>query len=465
MDLSRREFMQAGTVSLLSLQGGVVPERGDLQGTEASGFQAVAHLIGDSDARPAPNSEFFNQENANKVYYGYLYDELDTGDQWWITQDSDRWIQFRMIPKTQLNEVRSIDYSSFFDHTFARPEAPDDKNWEYTAAEVTKVNSEIELASSTTLMSTQRGNYPPGTEAIPGIACRVTGTPTAGRADAGYFTADNGFGIGEDSTDSYVFLRKGGSEYKVYRSDWNGFVPNSRLWTNPQPVVTRFPHLFYGGGSIRFRALIHSDNETKLETLHTITPENTPGGWTDGPPFNQPNLPIQFSSSSLSGGSLRANAAHYEFSESNSETRINGEHIEAISVSTTGWTPLLSWRKRSGWDMVNVKPQKISIVARNNDLKLSLQLNTTLDSPTWTLPTSTDSDETAVEVATGGTFTDTGQRRWPGYAVAGTGNNSGQPSSDDLNFNLPAGQTVTLAAQAVGSTGNAYGAVGWEEYF
>jgi hypothetical protein len=321
------------------------------------------------------------------------------------------------------------------------------------------------------MFSNQRGNYPPGTESIAGWAWRVTGTPTAGDGRAGYYTADNGFGVGEDTTDSFIFLRKGGTEETVYRSDWNGdYNPDSRAWVNDQPVIVRVPHLFYGGGSIRVRSLIHDNNATRVRTLHTFTPDNTPAGWADGPPFDQPNLPIRFESNSLSGGAVRANAAHYERGESGAETRINGEHIETVDVTTSDWTPLISWRKRTGWESVNVRPLNVAVEAAGNDVELELQLNPVLDgNESFGLPVHTSSDETSVEVATnnGNTYSITtdGERRWLSFAIAGQGNQSGEATASKLDFSLPNDQIVTLAAQSVGGSATVSGFVALEEFF
>lgn len=466
LDTSRRKFMQVGAVSVLGLSG-------DLNGqVDTSGepnreyeFQGVADLMGPADARPAAGSEFFD----NKIYYWYRYEETDTGDRYFISQDDNAWRLLTMNPETQVDEVRVEDYTSFFDHTFARPGAPDDKNWFYSEADVTKFESEIELAATTMLESTQHGNYPPGTESIAGWACRVTGTPTSGEAVAGYFNDQNGFGCGEDATDSFVFLRKAGVTTKVYRSDWNGdHTPSSRAWVSDEPVITRAPHLFYGGGSIKIRALIHDDNETRVRTLHTFTPANTPSDWAAGPPFDQPNLPITFETNSLAGGALRANAGHYERGNSDAERRVSGEHFAAITVPTDDWVPLLSWQKRTDWDMVNVKPLTISVSATSNDIKIELQLDPTLTGATFGLPIHTDSDETAVEVTSDGnqgTIDVDGQRRWVGYASAGQANKGGDATTTDLDFNLPNDQIVTLAAQAEEGSATASGSVSWSEFF
>jgi hypothetical protein len=460
MDLSRREFMLAGTTSLLSLNTSVSQINPDDTDSTEYEFQGVADLVGPKDALPGPDDPFWD----DKIAYAYRYEAIDVGERFFKTEDDPDWQNLTMFPETQVEEVRTENYNAFFNHTFARPGAPDSKNWAYTDADVTKQDSEVKLASTTTLESTQRGNYPAGVEAIPGVAFRVTGTPTAGSAEAGYFTANNGGGVGEDSTDSYVFLRKGGTTKKVYRSDWNGYAPDSRVWTGNRPVITRLPHLFYGGGDFEIRAILHRQDESTLRTLHTFTPENVDDTFSGGPPFDQPNLPIRFESSNLSGGSLQANAAHYEFGEVKAENRVNGEHFTNISVSETGWTPLLIWQKRTNWEMVNVQPLQSTVSAASSDVKLGIQLNPELTVNSTALPENTSSDETAVEIvdATVDAF---GERRWAGYTTAGQGIGPGVAADDDLTFNLPANQPVMLVAQGVGGSATVSGCVSWEEYF
>lgn len=471
-ELSRRDFIKgtATVGAMTAFSGSAVAQ---IATNPEQPFQPVAFLLGTEDRSPnkipalQSNGSFFDNSDYERVYYAYIYQQPD-GTQWYITQDDSEWSQLRMNPQTQLEEVRTENYESFFDHTFARPESPDRKNWMFTDADVTKFDSEIELASTTTLTTVQEGNYPPGTEALAGGAWRVTGTPTAGEARMGYYNDQNGFGVGEDTTDSFIFVRKNGSEFKVYRSNWSEYVPDSRVWVDEYPHIVRFPHLFYGGGAINFRNVFHDNGTTELRTLHRATPKNTPDTWTAGPPFDNPNLPIRFESDGLTGGALRANAAHYEIGGTQAEKRVNGEHFSEVDAPTTDWVPLMMWRKRAGWEMVNVKPVKIAVSAATNDAKLELQIDPVVSGQTWDLPTHASSSETAVEVTRDGnqgTIDTDGERRWPGYAVAGQGSSGGVTVADNLNFNLPAGQVVTLAAQGVGGTSTLSGAIGWEEFF
>lgn len=463
--LSRREFVQVGITSLLALTASTL-QQADVDLTDAAtdeaAFQGVADLLGPEAARPAPDSSFFD----DKPYFAYRYEATDTGRRYFITQDGTNWTEIPMtIPTNQLEEVQTQNDISFFNHTFARPNVPDTKNWSFTAADVSKQASEVELmASSTILESSQRGNYPPGSEATAGVAFRLTDTPTAGSGFGGYFDANNGVLVGEDATDSFVELRKGGTSKKVYRTDWNGHVPDSRVWESNRPVITRFPHLFYGGGDIEVNALLHKDNRSELRELHRFTPSNVDDTFGAGPPLDQPNLPARFETSSLSGANVRANAAHYQFSLSESEQRVNGEHFGETTVGTSGWTELLTWQKRPNWEMVNVKPLKISVAAQTNPVRLQLHLNPSMSSTSTALPTDTSTSETAVEIVDGTINTD-GERRWVGFVPAGQGQKSDALAAEGLTFNLPSRQSVALFGQAVGGDATVNGVVAWEEFF
>lgn len=462
-DVSRRNFLQlTGAAAVPLMQS--TPFEWDEQAVGLDeDVEGYGLLMGPEDARPPAQGEYFEQWDT----YNFAYFATDTGAQSKIQTGDTEWTEIMGNPTTQVDELRTENFESFFNHTFARPNAPDDTNWTYTDADVTKDGSEIELAATTTLETNQRGNYPPGSEAIPGVAMRVTGTPTGGRGDAGYFDDNDGLGIGEDATDSYVFIRNGGTEHQVYREDWNVHVPDSRVWANNRPVITRFPHLFYGGGDLEVRAILHDETKSELTTLHRFTPDNMPSGFDDGPPIDQPNLPVRFESSSLAGGSVRANACHYEFGNVETQTRMNGEHFSDVTVSDTGWTPLLLWQKRDGWEMVNIEPLKIRAFAETNDVKLEMQLNPSLSSVSTSLPENTSGDETAVELIDVSTVSvdALGERRWVSYAAQGQGGNPGDDATDDLDFNLPANQPVGLFAQAVGGSATVSGTVVWEEFF
>jgi hypothetical protein len=85
MDVSRREFLHIGSVSLASLgfDGGVQAQTE----SDSTDYQTVAHLVGAESGLPAPDSQFFD----NKQHYGYLYEARDTGATYYIDETRDGW--------------------------------------------------------------------------------------------------------------------------------------------------------------------------------------------------------------------------------------------------------------------------------------------------------------------------------------------------------------------------------------
>lgn len=86
MDLTRREFVLAGTLALPG--GSVRPQIDDTSDNpqQEYEFRGAAHLIGPASARPAPGSDFFD----NKLAYAYVYEDfngarsyLEDGDSAW----------------------------------------------------------------------------------------------------------------------------------------------------------------------------------------------------------------------------------------------------------------------------------------------------------------------------------------------------------------------------------------------
>lgn len=90
-DLSRRDFMLAGTTMLALASTGTVQADSE---SKADGFQAAAVLVGPQDARPQPGDPFFDR----KTRYSYVYRESDTGNVAHITQDDSDWTNLMRRP-------------------------------------------------------------------------------------------------------------------------------------------------------------------------------------------------------------------------------------------------------------------------------------------------------------------------------------------------------------------------------
>jgi len=91
MDLSKRRFMQLGSIPLVAaLSSGTVTAQTDSSGitTDGPGFQEVAILYGPRANRPDPNDGYFD----NRIYYAYLYISSE-GGRYYRTQNNPEWTQ------------------------------------------------------------------------------------------------------------------------------------------------------------------------------------------------------------------------------------------------------------------------------------------------------------------------------------------------------------------------------------
>lgn len=456
LDLSRREFMQVGTASLLSLGGSTNLQVESNPSAEDYEYQAVADLMGPADAKPAPDSDFFD----NKKFYWYRYETTDTDERFFITQDDSKWTLISMqLPKTQVGEVKTEQFRSQFNYTFARPNEPNDTRWNHT--NVTGDNPEVVLTGDASLSSKQRGNYAPGSESIPGVAFRVTGTPGTGEeAIGGYYTSDNGMLAGIDEDLSFAEVRDAGTTHRVRLdgTENNGELPPNWDHFRSHTRILRFDHLFYQGGAIGVDILGYDGFEPSLYRVHTFTPGNTNEM---GTPISQPNLPVAFDTTSLTP-ELRASAAHYEKGEGESEARFGGEHASA-TFDSTSWSHVISWQKKSSYVQTNVKPLYINAFAESANVKLEMQVDATLGdggggTPSFGVATHQEADETPLEwvVGSDAVINSNGRRTWAGHAPGGQGSSPGGSALARLVQNLDVGQTVTLAAQGYSGSGTVY---------
>jgi hypothetical protein len=75
--------MQVGVVGIATLPDSIQYQ----QQTQDTEFDSVAHLLGPRDARPDPDSDFFN----NKTQYAYLYQSFD-GTREYIDNSRSSWL-------------------------------------------------------------------------------------------------------------------------------------------------------------------------------------------------------------------------------------------------------------------------------------------------------------------------------------------------------------------------------------
>jgi hypothetical protein len=398
-----------------------------------------------------------------------------------------------------LNQVRTARFSPYINHMFAAvPESegittlrfdPDTSsngaiNRDGADAVLHCDASQNEHAQ---LETTEHINYAPGTIGAAGWTFEPQSLPS-GEQDLwiGATNKNDGVGIGLKEFSSgdgtpevsgggvqpYVFFEKGGNDrIRIPQEHWNqDTLDGSNDDNNPSgkdindwldgAIIRIDPQLFYGHGVYKLQAVVKEGHNTvsldgggellledagvEKVNFHNIVVSK-------GVMLDQPNVPIM--ARCETNGTAQAidqhwTSVHYERASDEAETRLNGETRTGQDVDTA-WEPLISWRKRSGWDNVNSRPITV-VVSSDTNLELDIQLGATLNGASFGLATHTTSSETALEFDTSATgFSSTGERRWVGQATGGTGNQAGAAATTQtLTFNLPGERNVTLAAKA-----------------
>lgn len=132
MDLSKRRFMQLGSIPLVAaLSSGTVTAQTDSSGitTDGPGFQEVAILYGPRANRPDPNDGYFD----NRIYYAYLYISSE-GGRYYRTQNNPEWTQlpFQLPRYTEANLPDVLEEGQLvYNESRGVIALSDGEDWEY----------------------------------------------------------------------------------------------------------------------------------------------------------------------------------------------------------------------------------------------------------------------------------------------------------------------------------------------
>lgn len=338
---------------------------------------------------------------------------------------------------------------------------------------VTNANGSYTLATTADgsdaaeLQSAERGRYIAGQVAQAGIGVR-TATEYAGNMISrwGLFDDNNGFGFGVDATGIFIFDRKAGTETKVYQANWNGDTLDgnggSGLTLNlADGHIFNLVFSWYGYGTIEFRIFMF--NPTTKEQVQVVAHRLRKEG---GVSVENPNLPITAkveNGGTATAASLEVTGRQYStYGNFNPNRRINNERRLAFSGIGTTFVPLISFRRKSAFNSVSVKVEGVSVLA-GSDLVLELRFNSTLTNPSWGTPTRTSAAETACETDTSATAISGGELLYTGLASGNTGFLTSRSILQDLNFDIPALQPVTLCVRSVSGTVSGSAVLRWRE--
>lgn len=444
LDLSRREFMQVGSTSLLALGSpGQLQVKTGGQPNEEYEFGDVADLMGPAAAKPAPGSDFFD----NKVYYAYRYQETDANQyQWFITQDDSQWTnlsmtlqdyatpfqalktatqytQFALDPSKDLTQRRYGWYSNnaLFDSTHF---ANNDANGTIS------IDTGGSGANTARLRSALAGQYISQSLAQPGVGLNIAdanvslndglaslshGTIGVG---AGWHDGSGGgwsvggtiqtfLGLTFDSSGTEAVLVADGShvgDSPVAQSDWNldpmdGSGPSGRTLRPQNGYIYNTPYTWYGYGAL-YVGIVHPEEDEPI-FFHKFAVDETS--------FDRPNIPpmVVFDDGETAA-SLSAEVGGMQYALYGAQLAEEGGEERATEVTNTEYSVDTASVDSNGGVDPNAEPGTPVVAFRREsgvrDLSLRLDgLVARTDAPIWIFSWDEYDPTTAL---TGATFRD-----------------------------------------------------------
>lgn len=290
-----------------------------------------------------------------------------------------------------------------------------------TGASISEVSGEFNIESGTDLSgvsqltTNQRGQYQAGTQGQFGAGVRIPVSPTGTQnLEWGYTDFQNGFTFGVDATGSYVSYYTGGTQTKVYQTDWNidkvdGDGASGEILNYVDGVVTQIDFVWYGYGNIKYYVFIFDEPSGNFKKIpvHNLKIQESLS-------VIDPNQPISFKSDN--GASSNTNIILYvgghQFSiidgYSVPQKRQASEYVSNFATATnTNWQPLIAIEKKTLFrgrnNSVNVHILDYEVLA-DGECNVRLTFGGVTSSLTYATPTGWDANETAVEtkVTSGG---------------------------------------------------------------
>lgn len=307
-------------------------------------------------------------------------------------------------------------------------------------------------ASSDAMLGTlEWGRYIPGVVAMPSIGISPLSEPTGEQEwKAGYFNDDTGFGVGEDSTGRFTFIRIGGTDTKRRPGDWNGYSEDN--FSRDQFSIYRMPFQFYGEGPVSFWHSYEGDETNELVLIDKIFSSVHGNDMF----LEQPSLPLRAiveNGSTTSDLTLLVGGRSYGvFGDYQVDWNISGARRSGVTVGQS-WTPLVSVRlKSSDYGIYSIPAAGTIFPVDAVDIQIFYRSD--IQNASWGAPSELSASETALEYDTSADgFNSTGEGHFPARAPGGQGSRSGNSSVELPDISIPAVSdgVVTLAARKVDS--------------
>lgn len=330
-----------------------------------------------------------------------------------------------------------------------------------------RVFTDATLGAETLFESGERGRYIPGYQAECGMGVRIPAQTWSGtqKAEWGYINDENGIGFGVDSGGVYIFIKRESTvTKKVYQQDWNKDTLDGSLDDNNPSgyeldlsigLIYQIEFVWYGYGPLQWFVNFKDANSNR-GSIQTLVHTETPNQQTS---IAQPNLPITVlidnGDQSTSREVFVGGRQFSVYGVQNNRFRLNGDRRSSVSISAGAWTPLISFRRKTGEGNNQSVQVFDATLLVSESMYFTFVLDGTLTGASFGNLTDVDTTETTLQSDTSATAI-TGGIFFGGthLAVGGVGNTVEATSLSNLDFDFVNNKPVTLVARTVdGSTG------------
>jgi len=324
-------------------------------------------------------------------------------------------------------------------------------------------------ASTESLETVDILQYSPGYIAETGMALQIPVAPTGDQEVRwGYWDGSDGAYWGYDATGVFVEAQRNGTRQdKVYSDDWNGAdTPVDAAEILQNGGISRVIAALYNYGSVGFELFERGGSTKELgkQSVHNLSVD----GQTT---LSKQNLPLRMEVDNPAAEDFDVFLADRQATIRGNFTdrrRLKGEERTGVSLSGTDWVPVLTIRKKAGFESIDVGVFSLAVLASD---PVYLQWRSDAGSTThadYDTPTDVDASETAVEVDTTptGAITDGFYRYQDLFPGGGQGNNATPLGNiDGVDLSLKRDRPFTLFARRVSGTGGTINAImqNWEE--
>ncbi len=259
------------------------------------------------------------------------------------------------------------------------------------SGDVTNNGTEFVLTGSNgtdaTLSSAERGPYPPGQEVEPGIAARLPGALVGGQvARIGYYDNNDGWFFEFDAQGLETVVRRDGVDTGERWGSWDaGQIVRTAgsgvaAFDPSLGYVYQIPFTWYGYGPTEFNFQLAERTGGKwIRAFNTVRPANQTS-------VIQPHLPLRAEVLTEAGDpaftlyvSGRQVSVVGEYNPIFRETSVE---VEAKTVASTEWTPLVAVRRQSVYPYALTKLAHLEIYS-DTPVRLAVVENTAVPSTGW----------------------------------------------------------------------------------